>query len=157
MICYLATHGDSGKQYVGLSKCALHIRSAEHESHAKSGKGSSKNNKFHGAIRKFGKGAFTWRVVAEGEAQVIKMLERVLINRWNTYYPKGFNSNNEADEFDLPSVDELSFFEDMDTFLEESHRAREIAHFLEKAKSFSIFDAEAKDLTSLLIKKLTTR
>ena len=154
MICYLVTHNGSGKQYVGISKRELSIRKSEHESHAKSGKGSSKNGKFHSAIREFGKEEFTWKVVAEGDEEVIKALERVLINKWSTLSPRGFNSTNEAYDFECPSPDDLGFFEEMDTFLEDVDKANDLVGYLEKAKNSRVFDLETTELISSLISKL---
>ena len=35
MICYVVTHNDSGRRYVGISKSTLSVRKSDHESQAK--------------------------------------------------------------------------------------------------------------------------
>ena len=63
MICYMATHNDSGRHYVGITKRGLKTRRSQHERDAKN---KPFAGPFHDALRKYGKDAFTWKVVAEG-------------------------------------------------------------------------------------------
>ena len=89
MICYIATHVDSGKRYVGITKQTLVRRKSEHESLAKRG---SKACRLYDSIREYGTNAFRWEIVAEGRDDVIKLLERTLINVWDTNRYDGFNT-----------------------------------------------------------------
>ena len=87
--CYVATHIDSGRHYVGITKRSLNARKSEHESHAKN---MHSDTPFHNALRKYGNDAFTWSVVAEGEDSVIRLMEHVLIEKWGTNELGGFNA-----------------------------------------------------------------
>ena len=89
MICYVATHIDSGKRYVGITKRTLNARKQQHENYAKRGKTESR---LYDAIGEYGAGAFRWEIVAEGRDDVIKLLERTLINSWDTNRYDGFNT-----------------------------------------------------------------
>ena len=89
MICYVTTHVDSGRRYVGITIQTLERRKSEHESLAKRG---SKNSRLYDAIRQYGTEAFSWEIVAEGREDVIKLLERTLINEWDTNRYDGFNT-----------------------------------------------------------------
>ena len=132
MICYSVTHIQSGKRYIGISDRVLNIRKAEHESHAAS---ASDNTLFHSALRKYGKDNFTWKVLAEGDGEVMKILERVLVGQWGTYAPNGFNSTNIASEFELPlEDDELDFFEEMDNREAKMDVLTDLNDILNKAK-----------------------
>ena len=91
MICYIATHNESGKCYVGITKKKLSDRKSDHESHAKVG---SHKSRFHDAIREYGKDVFSWKVIAEGSDVAMQALERILIYEWETFDPdKGFNKD----------------------------------------------------------------
>ena len=81
MLCYVATHTESGRQYVGITQNTLEIRRKQHEADAKR---KTVTTPFHRALREYGKDAFTWRVVAEGDDEVIKLLEHVLIEELRT-------------------------------------------------------------------------
>ena len=89
MICYVATHIYSGKRYVGITKRTLNARKRQHENYAKRGNTESR---LYDAIREYGTGAFRWEIVAEGRDDVIKLLERTLINTWDTNRYDGFNT-----------------------------------------------------------------
>lgn len=89
MICYVATHVESGKRYVGITKRTLNVRKRQHENYAKRG---STESRLYEAIRKYGNDAFNWEIVAEGRDEVIKLLERTLINTWDTNRYDGFNT-----------------------------------------------------------------
>ena len=103
MICYVATHNDSGKQYVGITKRGLKVRRSQHERDAAN---KRFDVPFHDALRKYGKDAFAWKVVAEGEDDVIKLLEHALIERLETNQLEGFNAVGGCD---LPPVRDLEF------------------------------------------------
>jgi predicted GIY-YIG superfamily endonuclease len=151
MICYLVTHESSGKQYVGISNRDLATRRAEHESHSAS---STFNAKFHSALREYGKDTFTWKVVADGEEEGIKILERVLINKWRTLFPKGFNSTNEASEFECPDEGTLSFFEEMDTLIHQSSEDRKCVNNLYKSLYQARDNPRLDEKTNDLIEQL---
>ena len=78
MICYVATHNDSGRRYVGITNGSLSIRRSTHESHAKK---EVDDTFFHQAIRAYGVDGFSWKVVAEGDEEVIRVLEKASIRR----------------------------------------------------------------------------
>ena len=99
----MATHNDSGKHYVGITKRGLKTRRSQHERDAKN---KPFDGPFHDALRKYGKDAFTWKVVAEGEDEVIKLLEHALIERLGTNQLGGFNA---VGGYDLPPVRDLEF------------------------------------------------
>ena len=117
MICYTATHNDSGRRYIGITNGSLSLRRSTHESHAKTGVDKTF---FHEAIRAYGADAFSWKVVAEGDEEVIRLLENALIHTWRTNYPEhGFNSRGGAEWIDLPPlteppIDYSDFFSNVD-------------------------------------------
>ena len=88
-ICYVATHGETGKRYVGITRRTLAERKNQHERDAAAGRADVP---FHKALRRFGSETFTWRAVAEGEEQAIKLLEAALIAAWGTARLGGFNA-----------------------------------------------------------------
>lgn len=91
IICYIATHKESGKCYIGITRNKLSDRKADHESHANVG---SHKSRFHDAIREYGKDAFSWKVIAEGSDVAMQALERILVYEWETFDPdKGFNKD----------------------------------------------------------------
>ena len=79
MICYVATHSDSGRRYVGITNDSLSLRRSSHESHAKK---EVDDTFFHKAIRAYSVDDFSWKVVAEGDEEVIRLLENALIHTW---------------------------------------------------------------------------
>ena len=88
-ICYLATH-DDGRCYVGISKRTIDQRKSDHKDRANAGS----EFRFHEAIRKYGIGTFSWKVIAEGSEVAMRALERLLIYEWETDKPeKGFNEH----------------------------------------------------------------
>ncbi len=102
MICYVATHNESGRRYVGITKGSLSLRRSTHESHAKK---EVDNTFFHQAIRAYGADGFSWKVVAEGDEEVIRLLENALIHTWQTNWPdQGFNSKGGAEWIDQPPL-----------------------------------------------------
>ena len=91
MICYLVTHKDSGRRYVGITRDTLRSRKSNHESQAKKG---SHGSRLHDAVRDHGSSAFSWELLAEGAERVMRLLERILIHEWQTHDPQyGFNTN----------------------------------------------------------------
>ena len=151
MICYSATHNASGKQYIGITTRDLAARKAEHETHSAQGG----QTMFHTALLRYGKENFSWKVEAEGEDEVIKKLERMLIADRRTLVPRGFNSTNEAYGHYLPPTkDELSFYEDMDTRVAEIHMVYDLLDFLREATKNPRFTQETKDLIAALISHL---
>ena len=80
-ICYVATHNNTGKHYVGITKRSLKARRSQHERDAMN---KRLDGPFHRALREYGKDTFTWEVVAEGEDNVIRLLEHALIERLGT-------------------------------------------------------------------------
>lgn len=151
MICYSATHNPTGKRYIGISHRDLPSRQAEHESQSVRGSG----NLFHCALRKHGKDSFTWITLATGDEEVMKILERVLIGRWETYRPNGFNSMNEASEFELPLSDKsLDFFEEMDMGIAEMDKASDLVDNLVKILNEAIENERFGEKTRALIKPL---
>ena len=117
MICYVATHNDSGKRYVGITKRGLKVRRSQHEKNAMSER--NRGPFFHYALREYGKDAFTWEVVAEGEDEVIKLLETALIAAWGTARLGGFNSTGLYTEAPVRDLGYERFAEEMDANIRE--------------------------------------
>lgn len=149
MICYSATHNQTGKRYIGVSDRDLATRKAEHESHSACGISSTM---FHLALRKHGKENFTWKILAEGDQEIIKIIERVLIGEWRTLHPRGFNSINEASELERPFTDdELGFFQTWDTHVAEMEMAYDLHDILNEAMKNKLFNEKTKELIRPLI------
>lgn len=55
-ICYVATHGETGKRYVGSTRRTLAERKSQHERDAAAGRTDAP---FHEALRHYGSEAFT--------------------------------------------------------------------------------------------------
>ena len=108
IICCIATHNDSGKHYIGIPKRGSKARGSQHERDV-----ANKRLEilFHNAFRKYGKDAFTWEVVAEGEDETIKLLEHVLIERLGTNELGGFNA---VGGYALPPIKDLEFDQTFD-------------------------------------------
>ena len=100
-ICYVAIHNDSGRHSVGITKRGLKARRSQHERDAKN---KRFDGPFHKALGEYGKDAFTWKVVSEGEDEVIKLLEHALIERLRTNELGGFNA---VGVYALPPVRDL--------------------------------------------------
>ena len=64
--------------------------------------------------RRCGQGAFTWRVVAGGEEQAIKLLEAALIAAWGTSRLGGLNAVGGLPEPPVRDLDYDRFAEEMD-------------------------------------------
>ena len=80
----------------------MNVRRSEHESQARN---ETTENFFHQALRAYGADSFAWRVVAEGEEEVIRLLEHALIHTWKTNDPEqGFNSVGGAVWVDEPPL-----------------------------------------------------
>ena len=136
MICYVATHNESGKHYVGISKHGLKARQSQHEPDA-----VMKRNEgpFHRALREFGKDAFAWRVVAEGEDAVIRLLEQVLIDRLGTASLGGFNA---VGGLNAPPARDVDF----DRMAEGWDRDVEFLHMLNDLESIVRYCEEESDI-----------
>ena len=77
----------------------------------------------------------------------MRMLERVLIGKLETYRPNGFNSVNEASEFELPLTDEtFSLFEEMDTRIAETDKAADLLDMLNEAMKSERYTEKTKEL-----------
>ena len=151
MTCYSATHNNSGKQYIGITSRNLQTRRAEHESHSAEGSPTE----FHSALQKYGKENFTWKVEAKGDKKVIQLLERVLIGEWRTLVPRGFNSTNEASDFELPPTnDELRMFEELDMNVAEMEMVYDLLNILRDSVKNRRFTQKTKDLIKPLIRHL---
>ena len=111
MICYVATHNDNGKRYVGITKRSLKARRSQHERDAANNR---LDTPFHKALRQYGNDAFTWRVVAEGEDEVIKLLETALIAALGTAKLGGFNATGLYAEAPVRDLGYEEFAEGMD-------------------------------------------
>ena len=138
VICYVATHNESGKHYVGISKHGLKARQSQHEHDA-----VMKRNEgpFHMALREFGKDAFAWRVVAEGEAEVIKLLEQVLIERLGAARLGGFNA---VGGLNAPPARDVDF----DRMAEGWDREVEFLHMLNDLELMVRYCEEESDIAS---------
>ena len=102
MICYGATHSDSGRRYVGITNGSLSLRRSTHESHAKQ---EVDDTFFHKAIRAYGVYGFSWKMVAEGDEEVIRLLENALIHTWQTNFPEyGINTKGGSEWIDRPPL-----------------------------------------------------
>ena len=102
MICYVATHKSSGRRYVGITNSTLSLRRSAHESHAKQ---EQDGTFFHQAIRTYGADGFSWKTVAEGNREIIGLLENALIHTWKTNFPEyGFNTKGGAEWIDRPPL-----------------------------------------------------
>ncbi len=154
MICYVAVHNDSGKRYVGITKRSLKARRSQHERDAMSNRGRVF---FHHALREYGKDAFTWKVVAEGEDEVIKLLETALIAAWGTAYLGGFNSTGLYAEAPLRDLGYEEFAEQMDADVRELHMINDldsIVRYCEEHYSGSICRKELTELATRLSKRV---
>lgn len=149
MICYMAVLNRSGEKYIGITNRELRIRKSEHETQAKN---TTDNHLLHRAIRKYGKEEFTWFVLAKGGKAVIETLENVLIKHLKTLAPYGFNSKDEYYD-DLPTDEELNFFEKMDTNTPDMDVINDLNSIL---KNDTILQ-NTKDLIRLLINQLENK
>ena len=135
MICYVAAHNDSGRRYVGITKRGLKARRSQHERDAAN---TRLDVPFHNALREYGKDAFTWKVVAEGEDEAIKLLEHVLIEAWRTNELGGFNA---IGGFAAPPVRDL----DADRMFEEGQHNAQLLDMLNDLNSIVRY-CEGNDL-----------
>ena len=143
IICYVATHSDSGKHYVGITGRDLATRRSEHEKDAVK---NSSDTPFHKVIRNYGKDAFTWKIAATGEEEVIKLLEHVLIEGWRTNGLGGFNA---IGGYALPPVRDL----ELDRLFEEHERDTEFLHTLNDLVSIVSY-CEENDISPDRLKDL---
>ena len=82
---------------------------------------------FHYALREYGKDAFTWEVVAEGEDKVVKLLETALIAAWDTARLGGFNSTGLYAEAPVRDLGYEKFAEEMDANVREMDMLNDLA------------------------------
>ena len=125
MICYVVTHKDSGKRYVGITKRSLKVRKSQHERDAM--RECNRGPVFHHALRECGKDAFTWEIVAEGEDQVIRFLETALIGAWDTAGLGGFNSTGLYAEAPVRDLGYEEFAEEMDAGISQLHMMNDLS------------------------------
>ena len=123
MICYVATHNASGKRYVGITKRSLKARRSQHERDAANNR---LNTPFHKALRQHGNDTFTWKVVAEGEDEVIKLLEIALIAAWGTARLGGFNATGLYAEAPVRNLGYEKFAEEMDANISQLHMLNDL-------------------------------
>src|SRR3990172_11757047 len=88
-IVYMARNKVNGKCYVGKTMLAMEVRRWGHESRARKGGGYL----FHNALRKYGFGAFVFKVLIdnvddEGE---LNCLEQSVIRSFKSKAPSGYN------------------------------------------------------------------
>ncbi len=88
-ICYIATHNESKKAYVGITSRSLKARKLEHESKARA---ENPKTPFHRALKKYGKDTFRWEVVASGIRPVMQALEHLLIDKLESAELGGLNA-----------------------------------------------------------------
>lgn len=154
MICYVAIHKDSGRRYVGITKRGLKTRRSQHERDAMN---KRSDVFFHDALREYGKDAFAWKVVAEGEDEVIKLLETALIAAWGTARLGGFNSTGLYAEAPVRDLGYEKFAEEMDARVREMHMLNKldsIICYLEEHCSGSIGLEDLRELGTRLLKRV---
>lgn len=125
MYCYVATPKDSGKRYVGITKRSLKVRKSQHERDAM--RESDQGPFFHQALRECGKDAFTWEIVAEGEDEVIRILETALIGAWGTARSGGFNSTGLYAEAPVRDLKYEKFAEELDAGTSQLHMLNDLS------------------------------
>lgn len=115
-IVYVVTHGNSGKQYVGITVQSLERRWEYHLDQARAGHIKNKRS-LHAAIREFGAHEFAIKQIDTGSSKgSLESKERKWIKKLGTLAPEGFNistggtsggSNSRSvtiDEITFPSV-----------------------------------------------------
>ena len=125
MICYVATHKDSGRCYVGITKQGLKVRKSQHERDAM--RKSDQRPIFHRALRECGRDAFTWEIVAEGEDAVVKLLEPALIGALGSAKPGGFNSTGLYAEAPVRDLGYEKFAEELDAATSQLHMLNDLS------------------------------
>ena len=154
MICYVAIHKDSGRRYVGITKRGLKTRRSQHERDATN---KRSDVLFHDALREYGEDAFTWKVVAEGEDEVIKLLETALIAAWGTARLGGFNSTGLYAEAPIRDLGYEKFAEEMDARVREMDMLNDlnsIICYLEEHYSRSTGLEDLRELGIRLLKRV---
>ena len=110
-LCYVATHRETGKRYVGITRRTLAERRSQHHRDAAAGR---TDGPFPEALRLCSPEAFSWRVVGEGEEEAMKLLEAALISAWGTARLGGLNAVGGLAEPPLRDLGYDSFAEEMD-------------------------------------------
>jgi group I intron endonuclease len=90
LLIYKATNKINGKSYIGQTIYKLKRRKRRHVSDSLNN--NNKNNYFHRALLKYGKNAFDWEVLSEGDftIELLNELEIHFISLYNTYV-NGYN------------------------------------------------------------------
>ena len=100
---------------------------------------------------------FTWEVVAEGEDEVIKLLETALIAAWGTARLGGFNSTGLYTEAPIRDLGYEKFAEQMDAKVREMDMLNDlgsIVRYLEEHYSGSIGLEDLRELGTRLLKRV---
>ncbi len=157
-ICYSATHTESKRRYIGITKRSLQDRQAEHENHAKIG---TDNNFFHQQLRRLGLQNFKWEILAYGNEKIIRILEKTLINRFGTLSNDigggGFNSNNEADDLYITPNELNSFEYQHRSSVKKLEKIYELQDILSEFSGSSEFAQESKKKFEELLNYLKER
>lgn len=119
-LCYVAVHRETGAHYVGRTRRTLAERKKQHERDAAAGR---TDGPFPEALRHYGPEAFSWRAVAEGQEEAIKLLEAGLIDAWGTARAGGLNA---VGGLPVPPVRDLRY----DRFAEEMDQSVYSLHML---------------------------
>lgn len=125
MICYVATHRDSGRFYVGITKQGLKVRKSQHERDAM--RESDQAPLFHRALKESGTDAFEWEIVAEGQDAVVKLLEPALIAALGSARPGGFNSTGLYAEAPVRDLGYEKFAEELDAGTSQLHMLNDLS------------------------------
>lgn len=95
MIIYKATNTQTGECYIGQTTCRLSTRKAAHHYEAFE---RMRNDKFHSALREYGREVFAWEVLAQGgNYSMLCRMERNFIIL-NNSIDKGYNTQVRNDK-----------------------------------------------------------
>ena len=132
----------------------MKVRRSQHERDAAN---KPFDRPFYDTLRKYCKDAFTWKVVAEGEDEVIKLLEHALIERLGTNQLGGFNA---VGGYALPPVRNLEFDRGFEKhqrdirLLDMLNDLHSIVRYCEEHYSGSICLEELRELGTRLLKRV---
>lgn len=95
MIIYKATNAQTGECYIGQTTCRLSQRKCEHHYDAFK---RLRDDKFHSALREYGREAFIWEVLAQGgnNSMLCRMERNYII--LNNSIDKGYNTQVRNDK-----------------------------------------------------------
>ena len=104
-LIYIAECALSGKAYVGQTELPLSYRQKKHESDAREGRKTA----FCAALRKYGAGAFHWRILARVPHWGANRAEVEYIRLYRTLSPSGYNltTGGKKGEFSEESRDKM--------------------------------------------------